>query len=123
VKRPRQGKVGLHADHARLLLGSARPAAPVPYRGRPGRNLLERGSWSRYHPSGRLEPAHGRPGRRGVPDIVHGTDQVGADRCAAGTYCHFVAERRDSRSPEPQSEPISPPLIVDGPELIRDSRC
>jgi hypothetical protein len=31
--------------------------------------------------------------------------------------------RRDSRSTEPQSEPISPPLTIDGPESIRDSHC
>jgi hypothetical protein len=31
--------------------------------------------------------------------------------------------RRDSRSSEPQSEPITPPLIIDGPELVRDSHC
>lgn len=31
--------------------------------------------------------------------------------------------RRDSRSPERPPEPISPPLISDGPELVRDSHC
>ena len=31
--------------------------------------------------------------------------------------------RRDSRSPEQPLEPINPPLISDGPELVRDSRC
>jgi len=31
--------------------------------------------------------------------------------------------RRDSGSSEPQSGPITPPLIIDGPELVRDSHC
>jgi hypothetical protein len=31
--------------------------------------------------------------------------------------------RRDSRPDDSQSEPITPPLIVDGPELVRDSHC
>lgn len=31
--------------------------------------------------------------------------------------------RRDSRSSQPPSEPIPPPLISDGPELVRDSHC
>jgi hypothetical protein len=31
--------------------------------------------------------------------------------------------RRDSRPEGSQPEPITPPLIVDGPELVRDSRC
>jgi hypothetical protein len=31
--------------------------------------------------------------------------------------------RRDSRSTEQTSEPINPPLLIDGPELVRDSHC
>ena len=31
--------------------------------------------------------------------------------------------RRDSRSPQQPLEPINPPLISDGPELVRDSHC
>ena len=31
--------------------------------------------------------------------------------------------RRDSRPSQPEAEPITPPLITDGPELVRDSHC
>jgi hypothetical protein len=31
--------------------------------------------------------------------------------------------RRGFRSSEPQSEPVTPPLMIDGPELVRDSHC
>jgi hypothetical protein len=32
-------------------------------------------------------------------------------------------QHQDSRSSEPPSRPITPPLIVDGKELVRDSHC
>ena len=31
--------------------------------------------------------------------------------------------RKDSRSSQREAEPITPPLINDGPELVRDSHC
>jgi hypothetical protein len=31
--------------------------------------------------------------------------------------------RGDRRSSQPEAEPITPPLITDGPELVRDSHC
>jgi hypothetical protein len=31
--------------------------------------------------------------------------------------------RRDSSSSPPEATPITPPLITDGPELVRDSHC
>jgi hypothetical protein len=31
--------------------------------------------------------------------------------------------RRESHSSQPEAEPITPPLITDGPELVRDSHC
>ena len=31
--------------------------------------------------------------------------------------------RPDLRSSEPVAEPISPPLLIDGPEAVRDSHC
>jgi hypothetical protein len=30
---------------------------------------------------------------------------------------------RDVSSSEPVAEPISPPLLIDGPEAVRDSHC
>jgi hypothetical protein len=31
--------------------------------------------------------------------------------------------RGDHRPSQPEAEPITPPLITDGPELVRDSHC
>lgn len=31
--------------------------------------------------------------------------------------------RRDFRSSEPVAEPVGPPLLIDGPEAVRDSHC
>jgi hypothetical protein len=30
---------------------------------------------------------------------------------------------RESRPSQPEAEPITPPLVTDGPELVRDSHC
>lgn len=31
--------------------------------------------------------------------------------------------RREPRSAQPAAEPVNPPLLIDGPEAVRDSHC